>query len=81
MSQGGLADLRAVVPAGGAGTRLWPLSRAAVPKFLFDLTGTGRSLLQQTWDRLTPLVGPAGVLVVTGQVHATAVAQQLPDLP
>ena len=38
------ADLWAVVPAGGAGTRLWPLSRAAAPKFLHDLGGTGRSL-------------------------------------
>src|SRR5512134_3339643 len=47
----------AVIPAGGAGNRLWPLSRAASPKFLHDLTGTGRSLLQGTWDRLEPLVG------------------------
>ena len=34
-----------VVPAGGAGTRLWPLSRAGRPKFLLDLTSSGRSLL------------------------------------
>ena len=45
----------AVVPAGGAGTRLWPLSRRAHPKFLHDLTGDGRSLLQATVDRLAPL--------------------------
>ena len=70
----------AVVPAGGAGTRLWPLSRASSPKFLRDLTGTGRSLLQSTWDRLTPLTGPR-VLVVTGVAHRAAVADQLPDLP
>ena len=52
----------AVVPAGGAGTRLWPLSRAGAPKFLLDLTGSGRTLLQQTWDRLRaadrPRAGP-----------------------
>ena len=41
----------AVVPAGGAGTRLWPLSRSASPKFLHDLTGAGRSLLQETVAR------------------------------
>jgi mannose-1-phosphate guanylyltransferase len=75
-----VADLFAVVPAGGAGTRLWPLSRSAAPKFLLDLAGTGRSLLQQTVDRLTPLVRPDGVLVVTGQAHGTAVRAQLPDL-
>ncbi|WP_460931974.1 mannose-1-phosphate guanylyltransferase [Phycicoccus ginsengisoli] len=70
----------AVIPAGGAGTRLWPLSRAGSPKFLHDLTGSGRTLLQATWDRLVPLTGDR-VLVVTGTAHAEAVAGQLPDLP
>ena len=68
----------AVIPAGGAGTRLWPLSRQTRPKFLHDLTGTGRSLLQATVDRLTPLAQQ--VVVVTGQAHGPAVAAQLPDL-
>ena len=71
----------AVIPAGGAGTRLWPLSRAADPKFLLDLTGSGRTLLQATWDRLAPLAGPGRTLVVTGSAHAAAVARQLPLLP
>jgi mannose-1-phosphate guanylyltransferase len=71
-------DLHAIVPAGGAGTRLWPLSRAGSPKFLHDLTGSGRSLLQATVDRLTPLT--RGVVVVTGQRHAEAVRAQLPEL-
>ena len=47
----------AVIPACGAGTRLWPLSRRAAPKFLHDLTGSGRTLLQGPWDRLAPLAG------------------------
>lgn len=71
---------RAVVPAGGAGTRLWPLSRAGAPKFLLDLTGSGRTLLQATVDRLEPLTGVGGVMVVTGVQHAAAVRAQLPDL-
>ncbi|SFK53269.1 mannose-1-phosphate guanylyltransferase [Cellulomonas sp. KH9] len=75
-----IADFHAVVPAGGAGTRLWPLSRAGHPKFLLDLTGTGRTLLQGTVDRLLPLTGPGHVLVVTGARHAAAVADQLPEL-
>ena len=70
----------AVIPAGGAGTRLWPLSRAGSPKFLHDLTGSGRSLLQATWDRLVPLTG-SRVLVVTGRAHEDAVRAQLPELP
>ena len=74
-----LARLWAVVPAGGAGTRLWPLSRASSPKFLHDLTGSGRTLLQSTVDRLVPLVGHR-ILVVTGAVHQSAVREQLPDL-
>src|SRR3954447_4539723 len=73
-------QLWAVVPAGGAGTRLWPLSRAGSPKFLHDLTGSGRSLLQSTHDRLAPLVGDR-VLVVTGVAHQDAVREQLAALP
>ena len=69
----------AVVPAGGAGTRLWPLSRADHPKFLLDLTGSGRTLLQATVDRLTPLTADR-VVVVTGAAHAAAVRDQLPGL-
>lgn len=69
----------AVIPAGGAGTRLWPLSRSSAPKFLHDLTGQGRTLLEQTHDRLAPLVGDR-VLVVTGAAHEDAVRAQLPTL-
>ncbi len=75
-----LDDLHVVIPAGGAGTRLWPLSRASRPKFLLDLTGSGRTLLQQTWDRLAVLVPAARIHVVTGPAHAVAVAEQLPHL-
>jgi len=70
----------AVIPAGGVGTRLWPLSRAAAPKFLHDLTGSGSTLLRATFDRLEPLSGHR-VLVVTGQAHREAVCRQLPEIP
>jgi mannose-1-phosphate guanylyltransferase len=73
--------LYAVIPAGGSGTRLWPLSRAGNPKFLHPLTGTSASLLQATVARLAGLAAPATTLVVTGVAHAAAVARQLPDLP
>ena len=72
-------DFWSVIPAGGAGTRLWPLSRARSPKFLHDLTGRGRSLLQATADRLAPLSGDR-LVVVTGVAHEEAVRAQLPDL-
>ncbi|MEQ4520754.1 sugar phosphate nucleotidyltransferase [Pseudarthrobacter sp. B907] len=69
----------AVIPAGGVGTRLWPLSRAAAPKFLHDLTGSGSTLLRATYDRLEPLAG-SRVLVVTGTAHREAVCRQLPEV-
>lgn len=75
-----LASFHAVIPAGGAGTRLWPLSRASRPKFLLDLDGSGRSLLQQTWDRLADLIPPERIHVVTGVAHAEAIRAQLPEL-
>lgn len=72
------AGLHAIIPAGGAGTRLWPLSRAGEPKFLLDPTGVGQSLLQQTVTRLRPVT--ESITVVTGQANAVAVQGQLPEL-
>ena len=74
-----LSRFHAVIPAGGVGTRLWPLSRAAAPKFLHDLTGSGQTLIRATWDRLAPLA-EQGMTVVTGRVHRDAVVGQLDEL-
>jgi mannose-1-phosphate guanylyltransferase len=74
-----IAGLWAVIPAGGAGTRLWPLSRSSSPKFLHDMTGAGSSLLQATWNRLAPLCGDQ-IMVVAGVSHEAAVRVQLPAL-
>lgn len=76
----GLERFYSIIPAGGIGSRLWPLSRADAPKFLHDLTGSGSTLLRATWDRLTPLAGDGRIMVVTGRAHRAAVEQQLPDL-
>lgn len=69
-----------VIPAGGIGSRLWPLSRADAPKFLHDLTGSGSTLLRGTWDRLQRICGTDRIMVVTGRAHRAAVEAQLPDL-
>ncbi|WP_233255545.1 mannose-1-phosphate guanylyltransferase [Naasia lichenicola] len=69
-----------VIPAGGIGSRLWPLSRASAPKFLHDLTGSGQTLLRDTWNRLVPISGPDRIMVVTGRAHRAAVEAQLPEL-
>lgn len=80
MTSASLDSFHAIIPAGGAGTRLWPLSRRTHPKFLLDVDGSGRTLVQQTWDRLSQLIPPERIWVVTGTAHAGAISEQLPDL-
>ena len=72
--------LHAVILAGGSGTRFWPLSRAARPKQLLDLTG-GRTMIQATFDRLAGLVPPERTLVVTNRSLVGLIAEQLPEIP
>lgn len=67
--------MHAIIPAGGVGSRLWPLSRRTEPKFLLDLSGGGRSMLRATVDRLAPVSD--GAVIVTGAAHAAAVAAQV----
>jgi mannose-1-phosphate guanylyltransferase len=70
----------AIVMAGGAGTRLWPLSRRRTPKQLLALTGD-TSLLQQTVGRLAAVLKPHDIYVITAQAHVRATQDQLPQLP
>lgn len=65
---------------GGVGSRFWPSSREARPKQFIDFMGTGRSLLQMTFDRLRPLVSAEHILVVTNERYAPLIRQQLPQL-
>jgi mannose-1-phosphate guanylyltransferase len=74
-----IRDFCAVIPAGGSGTRLWPLSRANRPKFLLPLAGDA-SLLQMTAARLRPLAAEERTFVICGPAHAAPIARQLPAL-
>ncbi len=67
----------ALIIAGGSGTRLWPMSRAARPKQLIPLVG-GKSLLRLAFDRLDGLIPPANRFVCANQQHADLVAAELP---
>jgi mannose-1-phosphate guanylyltransferase len=70
----------AIVMAGGAGTRLWPLSRRETPKQLLALTGD-TSLLQQTVARLGAILKPQDIYVITADAQVRATRRQLKQLP
>ena len=69
-----------IIMAGGVGSRFWPLSRTARPKQFLDILGTGRTLIQQTFDRFLPLIPKENFLVVTSVTYKDMVLDQLPVL-
>jgi mannose-1-phosphate guanylyltransferase len=69
----------ALILSGGAGTRLWPLSTEERPKQFIPLFGN-RSLLQQTWERLSRLVGPGSIWVATVERYVEQTLAQIPEL-
>src|SRR3984957_3462020 len=72
--------LHAIIMAGGSGTRFWPKSRRNRPKQSLRLFGEG-TILQQTVERIAPLVPTPRILIITGADQAEGVRAQLPDLP
>ena len=74
------SNLFVVLMAGGVGTRFWPYSRNARPKQFLDVLGTGKTLLQSTYERFLPLCPKENIFVVTNEEHGTLTQQQLPEL-
>jgi mannose-1-phosphate guanylyltransferase len=70
----------AVILAGGGGTRLWPRSRQSQPKQFVDITGSGRTLIQATVERLQGLASSDQIYIVTGGGFAEITSAQLPML-
>jgi len=66
--------------AGGIGSRFWPLSKIPKPKQFLDILGTGRSLLQSTYDRFIEIILPENIIIVTNGIYRDFVFEQLPDL-
>lgn len=73
-------ELVAVLMAGGAGTRFWPVSTEQKPKQFLNLFG-GRTLLQESLDRLSGVVPPERTLVLTSRDFVPLVREQLPEVP
>lgn len=72
--------LYAVIMAGGGGTRLWPLSRRSRPKQMLTLTGE-RTLFQLAVDRLSGLLSPEQIYIVTVEEQAKELSRQKPEIP
>ena len=70
--------LYAVIPAGGTGSRLWPRSRRSSPKHVLPLSGTGKPLLRETYDRVAPLARE--VFVLTERPQVPLIGKLVPDL-
>lgn len=73
-------DLFVVLMAGGVGVRFWPYSRNSKPKQFLDVLGTGKSLLQSTYERFAPICLASNIYVVTNEEHVALVKEQLPML-
>jgi mannose-1-phosphate guanylyltransferase len=69
------------IMAGGIGSRFWPLSRVNHPKQFLDILGTGKTLIQHTFERFANLVPAENIYVVTANEYLKVTEQQLPQLP
>ena len=67
--------------AGGIGSRFWPMSRTNLPKQFLDILNSGKTLIQQTFDRYSKVVPPENIFIITSLEYVDIVKEQLPNLP
>jgi mannose-1-phosphate guanylyltransferase len=70
----------AIIMAGGIGSRFWPISRTSHPKQFIDILGTGKTLIQNTYDRFLKVCPKENIYVVTNENYTSLVKVQLPDM-
>ena len=70
----------AVIMAGGVGSRFWPVSTTEFPKQFHDMLGTGQTLLQKTFERLTRFIPNENILILTNEKYRDLVKEQLPSI-
>ena len=68
------------IMAGGIGSRFWPMSRTAYPKQFLDILNTGKTLIQQTYERYKKLVPEANIFIITSAEYVPIVKEQLPNV-
>ena len=66
--------------AGGIGSRFWPISRSSHPKQFIDILGTGKTLIQNTYERFLKVCPKENIYVVTNENYTKLVKQQLPEM-
>jgi mannose-1-phosphate guanylyltransferase len=69
-----------VIMAGGVGSRFWPMSTQKYPKQFQDILGTGHTMIQQTYNRISKIVPPENIYVITSKEYIALTEQQLPEL-
>ena len=69
-----------VIMAGGVGSRFWPFSTEKRPKQFLDFFGTGRSLLQMTFDRFSKIVPKENIFIASNSNYKDLILQQLPEI-
>ncbi|KIC61938.1 mannose-1-phosphate guanylyltransferase [Chryseobacterium taiwanense] len=75
------SDKYCVIMAGGIGSRFWPLSTQKFPKQFQDILGTGRTMIQQTYDRISKIIPSENIFVITNKEYVGVSHQQLPEIP
>lgn len=70
-----------VILAGGAGSRIWPISRVSFPKQFLEVSGTGKTFLELTYERFCTIVPPENILIVTASRYQSLVKDILPEVP
>lgn len=71
----------AIIMAGGIGSRFWPLSRTSRPKQFLDVLGTGKTLLQQTYERINRLCLKENILILSNRLYENIIREQIRDIP
>jgi len=66
--------------AGGIGSRFWPMSRTSHPKQFLDILNSGKTLIQQTFDRYSKLVPEENIFIITSAEYVPIVKKQLPQV-